>query len=142
MSTTAPQQQQQQQPGSRQARRDAASQRSKHHMGGLVWEGWLEDLLQTRLVRGLRNDMGLNNCFLNVVLQCLWHAAHFRQAVLNLSPAALDHCGHGQDAAVLRALHSIFLDLAAPPDGGGSAGEAPPPAPAHLAGAALLWLCL
>ena len=126
----------QQQPGSRQARREA-SQRSQHHLGGLTWWGYLDDLLRTRLVRGLRNDLGLNNCFLNVVLQCLWHAQPFRAAVLGLSSAALDHCGHGQDAAVLRALHSIFQDFWAPPDHG-LPEEPAAPAPAEPPGAVLL----
>ena len=134
MSTTAPASKQQL--GSRQARREP-SQRSKHHLGGLTWEGYLDDLLRTRLVRGLRNDMGLNNCFLNVVLQCLWHTQPFRAAVLGLTPAALHHCGHGQDAAVLRALHSIFRDFAAPPDPG-LPEEPAAPAPAEPPGAVLL----
>ena len=137
VSTTSPALQQP--PGSRDASHKP-SQRGKHYVGGLLWEGFLEDLLRTRLVRGLRNDSGLNNCFLNVVLQCLWHATAFRGAVLGLSPAALEQCGPGQDAAVLQALHSIFLDFASPPDQG-PAGQAAAPLPAHTPGAAAgqLW---
>lgn len=31
---------------------------------------------------GLRNATGEYNCFLNVVLQCLWHCLPFRQAFM------------------------------------------------------------
>lgn len=33
---------------------------------------------------GLQNDPGEYNCFLNVIVQCLWHCAAFRDAFLNL----------------------------------------------------------
>ena len=110
-STSRPQQPQRR---GRQGWQAEPQPRQTSHVGGLTWEGHLPDLLATRLVRGLRNDSGLNNCFLNVVLQCLWHSPAFRGSVLSLTPADLDACGSTQDAAVLRALRAIFLDLAAP----------------------------
>jgi hypothetical protein len=30
---------------------------------------------------GLRNEIGEYNCFLNVIIQCLWRCAEFRQQV-------------------------------------------------------------
>ena len=33
--------------------------------------------------KGLQNDLGKNNCFLNVVIQSLWHLAAFRNTFLN-----------------------------------------------------------
>ncbi len=56
--------------------------------GGVLWEGMglHEDLKRLRLVRGLSNDSGLNNCFLNVVIQGVWHLRSFREALLNLRP--------------------------------------------------------
>ena len=33
---------------------------------------------------GLQNQMGEYNCFLNVVVQCLWHCAAFREGFLAL----------------------------------------------------------
>ena len=30
---------------------------------------------------GLRNETGEYNCFLNVIIQCLWRCAEFRQQV-------------------------------------------------------------
>ena len=56
--------------------------------GGVQWEGMgdKEGVKRLCLVRGLRNDSGLNNCFLNVVIQCLWHLHCFREALLSLQP--------------------------------------------------------
>ena len=33
--------------------------------------------------KGLQNNQGRNNCFLNVVIQSLWHLASFRSEFLN-----------------------------------------------------------
>ncbi len=33
---------------------------------------------------GLQNDPGEYNCFLNVIVQCLWHCTAFRDAFLSL----------------------------------------------------------
>ena len=38
---------------------------------------------------GLQNEAGEYNCFLNAVVQCLWHCAAFRDGLLRLSHAAL-----------------------------------------------------
>ncbi len=56
--------------------------------GGVQWEGMgdKEGVKRLCLVRGLSNDSGLNNCFLNVVIQCLWHLHSFREALLSLQP--------------------------------------------------------
>ena len=62
--------------------------------GGVQWEGMgdKEGVKRLCLVRGLRNDSGLNNCFLNVVIQCLWHLQSFREALLSLQPQARPPC--------------------------------------------------
>ncbi len=39
-------------------------------------------------VVGLRNATGEYNCFLNVIIQCLWHCHHFRKQVMRWDPAA------------------------------------------------------
>lgn len=39
---------------------------------------------------GLQNDPGEYNCFLNVIVQCLWHCAAFRDAFLDLSRKVLE----------------------------------------------------
>ena len=54
--------------------------------GGVVWEGLQDDLKRLKLVRGLNNDMGLNNCFLNVLIQSMWHLRSFRHALLAMQP--------------------------------------------------------
>ena len=61
--------------------------------GGVQWEGMgdKEGVKRLCLVRGLRNDSGLNNCFLNVIIQCLWHLHSFREALLSLQPQAKPH---------------------------------------------------
>jgi hypothetical protein len=41
--------------------------------------------------KGLPNPSGANNCFLNVVLQALWHVHAFRHAILEMPPH--DHFG-------------------------------------------------
>ena len=38
---------------------------------------------------GLQNETGDYNCFLNVVVQCLWHCAAFKDALLRLPASAL-----------------------------------------------------
>lgn len=62
----------------------AGDKRKITRTGGVVWDGLGDDLKRLALVRGLRNDTGLNNCFLNVVIQSLWHLRPFRQALLAL----------------------------------------------------------
>ena len=38
---------------------------------------------------GLRNETGEYNCFLNVIIQCLWHCGDFRAAIMALPPDML-----------------------------------------------------
>ena len=38
---------------------------------------------------GLQNEAGEYNCFLNVVVQCLWRCARFRAGLLRLDPGQL-----------------------------------------------------
>ena len=66
----------------------AGDKRKSMLAGGVQWEGMgdKEGVKRLCLVRGLSNDSGLNNCFLNVVIQCLWHLHSFREALLSLQP--------------------------------------------------------
>ncbi len=41
-------------------------------------------------VVGLRNATGEYNCFLNVIIQCLWHCHDFRRQVMKWEPAAYE----------------------------------------------------
>ena len=38
---------------------------------------------------GLQNEAGEYNCFLNVIIQCLWHCQQFRHGVLGLPPGLI-----------------------------------------------------
>lgn len=57
---------------------------------------------------GLQNDVGEYNCFLNVIIQSLWHLRRFRDEFLRRS--ASDHV-HVGDPCVVCALHDIFTAL-------------------------------
>ncbi|KAI4303876.1 hypothetical protein MLD38_039462 [Melastoma candidum] len=74
---------------------------------------------------GLQNEVGEYNCFLNVIIQSLWHIRQFRNEFLKRSP--LDHA-HVGDPCVVCALYDIFtaLSLAA------ADGRREPVAPASL----------
>ena len=41
---------------------------------------------------GLQNDPGEYNCFLNVIVQCLWHCTAFRDAFLSLPRKVVKVC--------------------------------------------------
>jgi hypothetical protein len=56
---------------------------------------------------GLSNETGEYNCFLNVVVQCLWHCSDFSAAVTAWPPEV-----YARDA-VVAALHSLFASFAA-----------------------------
>jgi len=59
--------------------------------------------------RGLTSETGQNNCFLNVIIQSLWHLASFREALLGCDPATVPAPGAPPaDARVLTALRNIF----------------------------------
>ena len=45
---------------------------------------------------GLQNETGEYNCFLNVIIQCLWHCSDFRTRLLSWPP----HYEHGKPALV------------------------------------------
>ncbi|KAK3440086.1 hypothetical protein EUGRSUZ_B00398 [Eucalyptus grandis] len=57
---------------------------------------------------GLQNEIGEYNCFLNVIIQSLWHLRQFRDEFLKRS--TLDH-GHVGDPCVVCALYDIFTAL-------------------------------
>ena len=42
---------------------------------------------------GLSNEAGEYNCFLNVIIQCLWHCSEFRAAVAAWPPALYEGDG-------------------------------------------------
>ncbi|XP_022852661.1 uncharacterized protein LOC111374241 [Olea europaea var. sylvestris] len=60
---------------------------------------------------GLKNEVGEYNCFLNVIIQSLWHLKRFRDEYLRLSPGHV----HVGDPCVTCALHDIFISLSKPP---------------------------
>jgi hypothetical protein len=53
-------------------------------------------------VKGLENQAGQHNCFLNVVVQSLWHLPAIRNTIISIS----HHCRN--DACILCAIKSIF----------------------------------
>ncbi|KHG14770.1 Inactive ubiquitin carboxyl-terminal hydrolase 54 [Gossypium arboreum] len=68
-----------------------------------------EGLKETEMFgTGLLNDVGEYNCFLNVIIQSLWHLRRFRDEFLRRS--ASDHV-HVGDPCVICALYEIFTAL-------------------------------
>ncbi|XP_024367798.1 uncharacterized protein [Physcomitrium patens] len=61
--------------------------------------------------KGLRNEIGQYNCFLNVVIQSLWHLRRFREELLADTSTQHVHIG---SPCVVCALRDIFLGLDAP----------------------------
>ncbi|CAI9112340.1 OLC1v1012779C3 [Oldenlandia corymbosa var. corymbosa] len=57
---------------------------------------------------GLKNEVGEYNCFLNVIIQSLWHLRRFRDEFLESSSAEHVHVG---DPCVTCALYEIFTAL-------------------------------
>ena len=57
-------------------------------------------------VKGLYNRVGLNNCFLNVVIQSLWHIDHFRERFISLDYTHV----HRATPCLFCALRSVFVD--------------------------------
>ena len=43
-----------------------------------------DDSLLPRAAPGLQNETGEYNCFLNVIIQCLWHCRDFRERLMAL----------------------------------------------------------
>ena len=82
---------------------------------GLVYEDRPDGLTCLKLVRGLSNMQGQYNCFLNVIIQSLWHLPGFRTALLNLPVAPSDNGASPKDTAVAQALHNVFAALSQSP---------------------------
>ncbi|CAA0826632.1 Ubiquitin carboxyl-terminal hydrolase-related protein [Striga hermonthica] len=57
---------------------------------------------------GLKNEVGEYNCFLNVIIQSLWHLRRFRDEFLQRSSSEHVHVG---DPCVICALYDIFIAL-------------------------------
>ncbi|XP_050376069.1 uncharacterized protein LOC126793558 isoform X2 [Argentina anserina] len=57
---------------------------------------------------GLKNEVGEYNCFLNVIIQSLWHIRLFRDEFLQRSTSEHVHVGH---PCVICALYEIFTAL-------------------------------
>ncbi|KVH98696.1 protein of unknown function DUF627, N-terminal [Cynara cardunculus var. scolymus] len=57
---------------------------------------------------GLKNEAGEYNCFLNVIIQSLWHLKRFQEEFLRRSTSAHHHVG---DPCVTCALYDIFIAL-------------------------------
>ncbi|KAL8547318.1 hypothetical protein ACS0TY_006879 [Phlomoides rotata] len=57
---------------------------------------------------GLKNEVGEYNCFLNVIIQSLWHLRRFRDEFMRRSSAEHVHVG---DPCVVCALYDIFIAL-------------------------------
>ncbi|XP_059443773.1 uncharacterized protein LOC132175749 isoform X2 [Corylus avellana] len=57
---------------------------------------------------GLQNEVGEYNCFLNVIIQSLWHLRRFRDEFLRRSTSVHVHVG---DPCVVCALYEIFTAL-------------------------------
>ena len=58
---------------------------------------------------GLQNAIGENNCFLNAIIQCLWHNASFRLAVMQWPSHAYQvRTATVVAAALSRAVHTMF----------------------------------
>lgn len=80
-----------------------------------MYEDRPDGLTLLKLVRGLSNMQGQHNCFLNVIIQSLWHLPAFRTALLHLPHAPSDSGALPKDTAVAKALHNIFAALSQPP---------------------------
>lgn len=89
------------------------------HCRGLISEkiastehaGSMQAYLSLLSYRGLTSESGQNNCFLNVIIQSLWHLDCFRGALL--APARPQPRGPLADRRVMDALVNIFRAFAA-----------------------------
>lgn len=93
---------------------------------GLVVQDVRGTKLRLRMARGLLNSDGAYNCFVNVVIQSLWHLPSFRGRLLAMSPADIGKKAQGAAAAdvrVLRALCNIFRAFLHPGGDGSSPGD-------------------
>lgn len=63
---------------------------------------------QPNVGKGLQNSHGQYNCFINVVVQALWHLSAFRERFLKCGSVLKQHCCPGDDSCVHCALQAIF----------------------------------
>ncbi|KAJ1379580.1 Ubiquitin specific protease domain [Sesbania bispinosa] len=78
-------------------------------VGFPVEEETTENVNGTILIgTGLKNEVGEYNCFLNVIIQSLWHLRHFREEFLGRSKSEHDHVG---SPCVVCALYDIFTAM-------------------------------
>lgn len=76
-----------------------------HSANGLLTKSATEvDILG----KGLQNEVGEYNCFLNVIIQSLWHLRRFREEFLAVASSPHVHVG---DPCVVCALYNIFVAL-------------------------------
>ncbi|KAK4767893.1 hypothetical protein SAY87_003034 [Trapa incisa] len=71
---------------------------------------------------GLQNKIGDYNCFLNVILQSLWHLRYFREEFLERSTTYHAHVG---DPCAICALIEVFHELSSAADDTGNEAVAP-----------------
>ncbi|KAJ6371281.1 hypothetical protein OIU77_001730 [Salix suchowensis] len=57
---------------------------------------------------GLKNDIGENNCFLNVIIQCLWNIQLVRNELCSITDSGHEHIG---DPCVVCELAQVFGEL-------------------------------
>ncbi|KXZ55989.1 hypothetical protein GPECTOR_2g1541 [Gonium pectorale] len=67
----------------------------------------LMSLLALQQGTGLVNRVGEYNCFLNVIIQCLWHCTAFRAQLAAHAPDAFTATGHRVVAALLRLFRAL-----------------------------------
>jgi hypothetical protein len=87
------------------------------HPGG--WQDGVGLGGEAVVYRGLRNELGQQHCFLNAVLQGLWHLAPFRHALMDAPPHQHAAAGEGCITCSLRSLYTFYQfaeDTALPPD--------------------------
>ena len=63
--------------------------------------------------KGFRNLLGENNCFINVVIQALWHLNSFRNLITTISHKHTDSL---QDACICCALKNLFVQYQYSPE--------------------------
>ncbi|KAG0571803.1 hypothetical protein KC19_VG044000 [Ceratodon purpureus] len=80
--------------------------------------------------KGLRNEVGQYNCFLNVVIQSLWHLRRFREELL--ADSSMQHV-HVGNPCVVCALRDIFLGLDTPTHNSSSSRDAVAPTALRVA---------
>ena len=59
-----------------------SEQKQTAYANELMRQGGSDEAASTSTM-GLRNATGEYNCFLNVIIQCLWHCCVFRQSVMD-----------------------------------------------------------